>query len=249
MIDREYVRQTGWRGVLLALMVLAAWKGPDVIRVGFIAGAPDDGLPAGWDVMTMKDEDRHTQYTLVRTDSTAVVKAVAKNSASALIRRVPIDPAEYPILEWRWKVENVLKKGNAREKSGADFAARIYVTFDYDVDNFGFFEELKYRAIKAMGYENVPARALNYIWASKVPRGTVLPTPYTDWVMMIAVRSGPTKTGTWITEHRNIAEDYRRAFGGDPPPINGIAIMTDTDNTGEKAVAYYGGIRFVGEGE
>jgi hypothetical protein len=72
--------------------------------------------------------------------------------------------------------------------------------------------------------------------------GTAVPNPYTDQVHMIVVESGPAKLNTWITEERNVYEDYKHVFGEEPPMISGVAIMTDTDNTGESAEAYYGDI-------
>ncbi|MDZ7682540.1 MAG: DUF3047 domain-containing protein [Fodinibius sp.] len=75
-------------------------------------------------------------------------------------------------------------------------------------------------------------------------QGTIVPNPFTDWVYMIAVQSGRSKSGRWIVESRNIMEDYRQAFGESPPDITGVAIMTDTDNTGGSATAYYGDIIF-----
>ena len=74
--------------------------------------------------------------------------------------------------------------------------------------------------------------------------GTTVPNPYTNQVHMIVVESGSTKLNTWITEEHNVYEDYKRAFGQEPPMISGVAIMTDTDNTGESAEAYYGDIVF-----
>jgi hypothetical protein len=87
--------------------------------------------------------------------------------------------------------------------------------------------------------------ALNYIWANKLPIGQAVPNPFTANAMMIAVQSGPGLTGQWIEETRNVFEDYRRSFGTDPPRAGAIAIMTDTDNTGEEATAWYGPIRIV----
>jgi hypothetical protein len=89
-----------------------------------------------------------------------------------------------------------------------------------------------------------PIGAINYIWESKVPRGTMIPNPYTDRVIMIVVESGESKLNQWVSEERNIHEDYKKAFGQEPPMISGVAIMTDTDNTGEIATAYYGDILF-----
>lgn len=74
--------------------------------------------------------------------------------------------------------------------------------------------------------------------------GISVPNPYTDQVHMIVVESGPAKLNAWITEERNVYEDYKRAFGEEPPMISGVAIMTDTDDTGESAEAYYGDIVF-----
>jgi hypothetical protein len=88
-------------------------------------------------------------------------------------------------------------------------------------------------------------RAVNYIWANRLPRGAFLPNTFTGNAVMVAVESGDGNAGRWIDEERNLAEDYRRAFGEDPPRIGAVAIMTDTDNTGEEAVAWYGAIRFL----
>jgi hypothetical protein len=74
--------------------------------------------------------------------------------------------------------------------------------------------------------------------------GTIVPNPYTDRVKMIVVESGEAKLHQWVNEERNIYEDYKKAFGEEPPMISGVAIMTDTDNTGETAIAYYGDILF-----
>lgn len=62
---------------------------------------------------------------------------------------------------------------------------------------------------------------------------------------MIAVQSGPTQVGQWLEERRNLIEDYRKCFGEDPGKAGAVAIMTDTDNTGEEAVAWYGPIRLL----
>jgi hypothetical protein len=173
-----------------------------------------------------------------------VVKAVAEASASGLTREVKINPKEYPVVQWRWKVSNILKKGDVRKKEGDDYPARIYITFKYDSSKLSFFEKTKYETIKLWYGQYPPLGAINYIWESKVPVGTMVPNPFTDRVMMFVVETGPSKLNQWVNEERNIFEDYKKAFGQEPPMISGIAIMTDTDNTGESATAYYGDILF-----
>jgi hypothetical protein len=169
---------------------------------------------------------------------------VAESSASGLVREIKIDPKEFPVVQWHWKVTNILKKGDVRRKEGDDYPARIYVTFEYDSSKLGFFEKAKYEAVRLLYGQYPPIGAINYIWESKLPQGMMIPNPYTNRVIMIVVESGETKLNQWVSEERNIYGDYKKAFGQEPPMISGVAIMTDTDNTGEKATAYYGDILF-----
>jgi hypothetical protein len=216
-----------------------------IIEVGkFSAATAGDMLPPDWKPLTFKKIEKHTIYTLVTDNGTAVIKAVAEASASGLTREIKINPKEYPIVQWRWKVSNILKKGDVHRKEGDDYPARIYITFEYDPSKLSFFEKAKYGTIKLLYGQYPPLAVINYIWESKVPVGTMAPNPYTDRVKMIVVESGETKLNQWVNEERNVFEDYKRAFGEEPPTISGIAIMTDTDNTGESATAYYGDIVF-----
>ncbi len=217
----------------------------DIIEVGrFSATTAGQGLPDGWKPLTFKKIEKHTTYTLVKEDDAVVVKAVAEASASGLTRETKINPKEYPIVQWRWKIMNILKKGDVHKKEGDDYPARIYITFEYDASKLSFFEKKKYQAIRLLYGEYPPLAAINYIWESKAPIGTMVPNPYTDRVMMFVVESGSAKLDQWINEERNVYEDYKKAFGEEPPMISGVAIMTDTDNTGESATAYYGDILF-----
>jgi len=217
----------------------------NVVEVGkFSAATAEEGLPDGWKPLALKKIEKHTTYTLVKDDNAVVVKAVAEASASGLTREIKINSKEYPIVKWRWKVMNILKKGDVHRKEGDDYPARIYITFEYDPSKLNFFEKAKYNTIKLLYGQYPPLAAINYIWESTAPVGTMVPNPYTDRVMMFVVESGPSKLNQWVNEERNIFEDYKKAFGQEPPMISGIAIMTDTDNTGEAATAYYGDILF-----
>ena len=216
-----------------------------IIEVGkFSAEAEGDTLPTHWKPLVFKKIEKHTTYRLVKDADTVVVKAVADSSASGLVREIKINPKEYPIVQWRWKVNNILKKGDVRHKEGDDYPARIYITFEYDASTLGFFEKAKYEAIRLLYGQYPPLGAINYIWESKVPKDTMVPNPFTDRVMMIVVESGEEKLNQWVSEERNLYEDYKKAFGKEPSLISGVVIMTDTDNTGESATAYYGDILF-----
>jgi hypothetical protein len=149
------------------------------------------------------------------------------------------------ILRWRWKVSNVFAKGDARSKSGDDYPARIYVAFEFQPGNAGFFERAKRKAVEVMFGEALPGNAINYIWANRLPIGEWVNNPYTDKTRMLAVSSGADKAGDWVSIERDIMADYRKAFGDEPPAIIGIAIMSDSDNTGEQASAWYGDIQLL----
>jgi hypothetical protein len=242
---------TNNKTVFLILVVMAFLTGnpvvlaesPSVIKVGdFSAEKMTGSLPAHWEPLYFKSNEQHTDYRLVREDGRVVVKALADGSASMLRRKISIDPKEYPIIQWRWKIANILTKGNVYQKDGDDDPARIYVAFAYDSSKLGLFENIKYKVIKLLYGEYPPLAALNYIWASNAPKGLVVPNPFTDRAMMVVVQSGAKQVNTWIDEERDIYADYRNAFGDEPPMISGVAIMTDADNTGESATTYYGDI-------
>jgi len=224
---------------------LQASQAGSALEVGTFSTAKAGGpFPDSWDLLTFEKIKEHTEYSLVENDGIVVVKAVSRGSSSGLTKEVTIDPRAYPIVEWRWKIENILKNGDVTKKDGDDYPARIYITFEYDSSKVGFFEKAKYEAARLFYGQYPPIGAINYIWESKSPVGTIVSNPYTDRVKMIVIESGKEKLGQWVNESRNIYEDYQQAFGEDPPMISGIAIMTDTDNTNESAVAYYGDIIF-----
>ena len=236
-------------GPLIALLAVPSVhyaQSASVLEVGkFSTAAPGENLPDGWKPLTFKKIEKHTVYTVVKDGDTIAVKAVSDASASGLTREIKINLREYPIVQWRWKVANVLQKGDVTRKEGDDYPARIYITFEYDSSMVGFFDKAKYEMIKLLYGQYPPLAAINYIWESKAPKGTMVPNPYADQARMIVVESGPDRLNQWVSEERNLYEDYKKAFGEEPPLISGVAIMTDTDNTGESATAYYGDIVFM----
>lgn len=203
---------------------------------------PSLDQPEGWEPLIFGGIKRHTDYTLVYEDGIAVIKAVSQAGASGLIRKIQIDPTVFPLIEWRWKVSNIIKKSDVTRKARDDYPARIFVNFVYDPSQLSFFERARYNAAKMIYGEYPPTGALNYIWVNQAALGSITPSQLTDRAMMIAVESGKDKIGQWVTYRRNLLADYRRAFGSEPPMISGIAIMTDTDGTGESATAFYGDI-------
>lgn len=204
-------------------------------------------LEPDWGVLKFPNIDQMTEYQLVQEHGEQVVMASTDGGASGLIARIRVEPGDQLMLRWRWKISSVYQNGDARSKAGDDYPARLYVAFEFEADKAGFFERAKRKAAALVFGEELPGNALNYIWANKLEQGALVANPFTDTTMMLAVESGNEKAGQWVTAERDIVADYRRAFGTEPPTIVGVAIMSDSDNTGESAQAWYGDVSLTRE--
>ncbi|BBO73679.1 hypothetical protein DSCW_10960 [Desulfosarcina widdelii] len=216
---------------------------PDMILERFSKMDPG-GAVTGWTPMTFDKIEAHTRYTLVNDGGRTVLRADSQASASGLVRKLDADPGAYPLLSWEWKVNRVIAKGDVTQKSGDDYPARIYVTFAENPEDLSFFQRTRLAAVRMVYGKTPPSAALAYVWGNRAPVETIHPNPYTDRVQMIVVESGPVHLNQWRMHRRNIVEDFRRAFGKNPPRLSGVAVMTDTDNTGESATAWYGDVVF-----
>jgi hypothetical protein len=164
---------------------------------------------------------------------------------SGLSHVLRVDIKRTPLLRWRWKIAAPLVTADMTQKAGDDYAARIYVMFDYPVQKLSLGTRAKLKLGAALYGQDLPTAALNYVWDNRQPVGTIQANTYTDRARMIVVRSGAGQAGTWITETRDLAADFRAAFGEDAPDVVAVALATDTDNTGESALAWYGDIEFL----
>lgn len=192
-----------------------------------------------WKPLNFEKIEKHTQYSIDKGNPHgSYLKAESDNSASGLIWEKSFNVNDSPLLQWKWKVSNIYSKGNAKEKSGDDYPIRIYVMFEYDPETAGFWESALYESAKLFYGEYPPHSSLNYIWANKDYEEEILPNPFTEKAQMILLQKGKLNVGKWMTEEVNILEDYRKAFGEDPPNNASLAIMSDSDNTGESATAW-----------
>ena len=230
----------------VALLVAPGLGGPAAappeVVLRFAPPSAPDGLPPGWEALTFRKVERKTRYTVVREGDEHALRAESDASASGLYRPLDLDARVYRMLAWRWKVDNVLTRADARRKEGDDYPARVYVAFRYEAGAATLWERTRYGAIKLLYGQYPPRHVINYIWDNRLPPGMALDNAYTDRAKMIVVESGPARVGQWVAEQRDVHADYVRLFGAEPPPIAGVAVMTDTDDTGERAVAYYGAI-------
>ena len=184
-----------------------------------------DGDVAGWEEKVFSGK---TRYETVRQDGRTVLRATSRGTASGLYRRLRVDLEKTPILNWTWRVDATLGDVDERTRAGDDYSARVYVVRSHPV--------FLWRT-----------RAVNYVWASARAEGETWPNAYTDSARHVAVRSGDAQAGRWVGERRDVRADFRTLFGEDVRSIDAVAIMTDTDDTGGAAVAYYADITFTNE--
>ena len=180
---------------------------------------------AGWEEKVFEGK---TLYETVSRDGRRVVRATSRGTASGLYLRRRIDLEKTPILRWKWRVDGTLGDIDERTRGGDDYSARVYVIRSHPV--------FLWRT-----------RAVNYVWASSRTPGETWPNAYTDASQNVAVRSGDAWAGQWVEERRDVRADFLELFGESVRHVDAVAIMTDTDNTGGAAVAYYGDITFTSE--
>jgi hypothetical protein len=203
-----------------------------------------DDLPLEWEPLRVARIPRHTEYTLASVDGITVLRAEADAAMSGVARKVDIDPNTTPWLHWRWRIAGLNEKSALYTRQGDDFPARIYVFFDFDIMRLSLLERITIRIARALHGESLPLAALCYVWSNDDPPGTTAPNAYTKRVQMVVASSGAGQVGQWIAVERNVRDDFRNAFGAPVPRITGIAIATDSDDTGESSVAWYGDISF-----
>ena len=219
MGEPDYPRLRVAAGLLLLLVV-----GSGIARAESVSVLRDGDI-GEWEEKTFKGR---TLYETVRQDDRSVVRATSRGTASGLYLRRRIDLERTPYLHWSWRVDATLGQIDERRKDGDDYSARVYVIRSHPV--------FPWRT-----------RAVNYVWASARSAGETWPNAYTDRSQHVAIRSGDKEAGRWVAERRDVRADFRKLFGESVRYVDAVAIMTDTDNTGAAAVAYYGDITFSSE--
>jgi hypothetical protein len=193
---------------------------------------------ANWEPFSFPKIKKHSVYTIAQENGRRFLKAESDASASAMVYKASFNVYEYPRARWRWKVGNIYTKGNARTKAGDDYPMRVYVMFEYDPEKAGAFEKMKYGIAKSLYGAYPPHSSLSYVWASREETERIIESPFTDRAKMVLLEQGAAHVAEWRDEEVNMVEDYEKAFGAKPPLRARIAIMNDSDNTGERAVSF-----------
>jgi hypothetical protein len=214
--------------IVLVSLTLSA---DDAINLGF------NNL-SEWEPLNFPKIKTHSRYSIVQENGENILKCESNGSASGLILKKTFNIYKNSKLKWRWKISNVYNNADPRKKSGDDFPIRIYIIFKYNPETATLYEKTKYNAAKLIYGEYPPHSSVNYVWSSSVIPERMITSPYTDRVKLVLLQKGPERVNTWVTEEVNILDDYKRAFGENPPETASLAIMSDSDNTGQSAKAF-----------
>jgi hypothetical protein len=183
------------------------------------------GVPAGWKSQSWGSPKY--DFTIVSNDGTRALHMRSANEGSTIVKDVKgkVNLQETPVLEWTWKVTALPRGGNSCKKATDDQAAQVFVAWP----RFP---------------EAVRSRIIGYVWDSTLPMGTICKSEKSGTVTYVVVRSGPTELGRWVTERRNVAEDFRKIYKDDVEAPGGVSVAIDSNDTQSTSEAYVGAIFF-----
>lgn len=209
----------------------------------FSTAPPGPGSPRGWEMIRLSERKRLTHYDVVSDHGAAVLRARAEGSASVLAYPTTFDIRAAPVVGWRWKVGDLIPDADNRFGGRDDSPARVIFAFDGNKSRLPLTDRAVFLLARAAGHD-LPYATLMYVWSNDQPVGALLPNPHTRRVQMVVAASGAKGVGAWQSIRRNLLDDFRRAFGEEPGRMIAVGVMTDTDNTGAFAEAWYGDIGF-----
>jgi hypothetical protein len=201
--------------------------------------------PAPWQLVQFDRDIPKTVYRIVRWDGIVAVEATADGGMALLARPLDVDLEKTPVLCWRWRVDAPLRSADMARKDGDDYAARVYVAFDFPDGTLSWKTQIQLGLARKIYGDQVPDAAINYVWDNRYPVSTYMLSAYTERTGMWVLQSGTAQLGQWVIERRNVLSDVRRAFGQSDVNATSLAIASDTDNTGEYARAGFADLHFV----
>jgi len=182
------------------------------------------GIPDGWKGQSWGSPKY--EFRIVTQSGRKVLHLKSGNDSSTISREIKVDVKSHPVLQWSWQAVALPKGGDARKSATDDQAAQVYVTFPRFPSQ-------------------VRSRIISYLWDTTAPTGAVFKSEKTGLVTYVVVRSGPADLGKWLTESRNVLEDYKKIYGEAPgEEVGAISISIDSNDTRSSAESYFGEILF-----
>lgn len=211
----------------------------------FSAETARKGMPNGWNFYRIAPFKKNTVYRLENYQGRTVLSANSKTSASGLAVKLRPRSANNLWLQWEWKALSAIPEADNAERYHDDAPLRILVAFDGNKSKLPLKEKMNFEMANLISGQEMPYATLMYIWSGKSPVDTIISNAHTSRIKMIVVDSGWDNLSTWHKHQRDLAADYKRAYGEAPGEVIGIALLTDTDNTKSETRAIYGDIELV----
>jgi len=211
----------------------------------FSAERPRNGMPDGWHFYRIAPYKKNTIYRLEKYQGRTVLAANSKTSASGLAVKLRPRSAQNLWLQWEWKAVGAIPQADNADSQHDDAPLRILVAFDGNKSKLPLKEKLTFEMASLISGQEMPYATVMYIWSGKNSVNTVLNNAHTSRVKMIVVDSGSDSLGEWRKHERDLAADYKLAYGEAPGNVIGIALLTDTDNTKSETRALYGDIELL----
>ena len=204
--------------VLVSILLFAApVRAEDSMVIADFSSATG-GVPAGWEI---KEKSGKADFAVVKDGDIAAARFRSANTSFSLQKEVKVDLKQFPIVAWKWKVTKLPAQGDFRKSNKDDQAAQLFLAFS-------------------------KTKAIVYIWDTTAPLGlmeSTSPVPFMT-VKVVVVRSGPAEMGKWITERRNVYEDYKKLYGSEPPAVNGVRLQINSQHTETSAESYFADVVF-----
>lgn len=206
--------------LLVALLFFAgpAWAEDSVVIADFSHGLDAGGVPAGWE---LKENQGKADFAVIKDGDISAVRLRSANTSFSLQKRVNVDLKRFPVLTWNWKVTKLPEGGDFRKSKTDDQAAQLFIAF-------------------------TKTKAIVYIWDTSAPQGLTKDTSPILFmhVQVVVVKSGAADTGKWVTETRNVYEDYKKLFGEEPPAASGVRLQINSQHTETSAECYFADVVF-----
>lgn len=212
----------GSRSLFISILVLCttlSWAAQPLVIADFSKGTDQRGIPLGWQ---LKERVGKADFSIIKEGDLYALRLRSEETSFSFEKSVTIDPRQYPIFSWKWKVTKLPAGGDFRSTKKDDQAAQVFLAFSN-------------------------RKIILYIWDTSAPKGSAddaWAPPFLT-IKAIVLRSGHGDVGKWITETRNVYKDYMRLFGQEPPALAGIRIQINSQNTQSSGESFFGDMAFV----
>lgn len=197
------------------ILLVATLAGADdrLVIADFSQGVDAKGVPQGWQ---LKEKSGKADFSVVKDGDLSALWLRSADTSFSIQKEVKVDLKQYPVLSWKWKLTKLPKGGDFRKTGTDDQAAQLFLAF-------------------------TKTKSIVYIWDTTAPEGLMSEAiaPPLMTIKLVVVRSGSAELGKWVTETRNIYEDYRKFYGEEPPPVKGMRLQINSQHTGTSAESYF----------